>query len=172
MTMFTFKRKLTCWGTCEKCPWWLQWPPGPHNWPWSVWDLAVCWHSALLIANQKKGKNNQRQQFGTKTGAYVWIHWSTNILIKWRYACFTQGLTYWWSFICLSAVMWPRIIINKFMCKHEHLPDSVQLRKTLLNHLFLRPKTAYVTEVSWLSYFCDNDPSKTTWTSTAIMIIC
>lgn len=47
--------KPTCWGTCGRCPWWPQWLPAPHNWPWSEWGQAVCWHNALLIAVTKTG---------------------------------------------------------------------------------------------------------------------
>ena len=44
----------TCWGTCGRCLWWQQWPPGPHSWPWSGWGLAVCSHSAPQIAREEQ----------------------------------------------------------------------------------------------------------------------
>lgn len=44
----------TCWGTCGRCLWWQQWPPGPHSWPWSGWGLAVCSRNARQIARENR----------------------------------------------------------------------------------------------------------------------
>lgn len=50
MVTFVSLMGLTYLGTFERCPWWQQWPPVPHSWPWFGWGLEVCLHSAPLIA--------------------------------------------------------------------------------------------------------------------------